>query len=653
LFGKNHDIILNMKIRTKLILLAMVFSAGSLVFAGLGVITWNRVRAINNSIEKGIELQVRSRDVHSLMKDMVFDLFVPKIYGQLKSYTYSPRTNVTIRTWKSAVLEYQNAFYVFMGSQAQLNIKNQTLIDQYVTANTMHEKAMARLGQLEKTIIMISERVSTIQEDRFSEILIDAEFIPFFAEFRDTSFYFVDSFESFMNYFIREFRAYGDALQRQTYILYALVALLTALAGITFSLLTAKDIIFKIKRVGEAFTRVARGDFSVGMRISGRDEFSDLARQFNSLSLDLKENVDTILRLTRAVGHSISLDTSMENLMQSVVHTIVQETHANVSLIHFLGTDPGTTGKTILKLRAAEGDLTSIVMSTLKPHLELVMRKGESLVIRDDGLEEQLPNLSSLMILPLILEKVPMGTLTVATHRPSPALTDLGITRLSTFAEFASLTLDNHLKYSELIKKGEAEYQALQSQVQPHFIYNVLNGFIGLNRMGDKKSLESSIIELKEMLRYTQDSRTATTIAEEFNFVENYCQLQRLRFGDRIRYSLQIGEGLENVRIPRLILQPLVENAIIHGMEPLEAHEGILEVEAFRMLENERSMITISVRDNGIGCDLNSLQEREHIGIGNVRKRFKYTFPSGAFNVKSFPGKGTEIRMTFNELHYS
>lgn len=642
-----------MRIRTKLIVLAMVFSAGSMVFAILGIVTWNRVRGINTAIEKGIEMQVRSRDVHSLMKDMVFDLFVPKIYGQLKSFTYSPRSNITVRKWKSAVYDYQNAFYSFIASQTVLGITDQRLADQFSTANIMHERAMARLEQLEGSISMIIERVGPIEEDRFYEILADEEFIPFFAEFRDTTYYFVDSFESYMNYFIREFRVYGDKLQKQTIVLYGLVAFLTALAGISFSLLTAKDIASKLNRVEKAFSRVAKGDFSEGMGISGHDEFSDLARQFDSLSHDLKANVDNILRLTRAVGRSISNDTSMEGLMQNVVHTIVQETRADIACIHFLGTDIDIPGRTKLKLRVSEGAMEDIELDLLQPQLETVMDQGEPMVLQEPQLKQLLPHLSSLMVLPIVIEKEVMGTLTVAIHHPAPALTDLGITRLSTFAEFASLTLDNHFKYAELIKKGEAEYQALQSQVQPHFIYNVLNGFIGLNRMGEKKGLEASIIELKDMLRYTQDSRTETSITEEFSFVANYCQLQKLRFGDRITYSFHLEEGLGEVRIPRLILQPLAENAVIHGVEPLEGKTGLLEFEAFRTLENDRPMITLSVRDNGVGCDLGQLREREHIGIGNVRKRFRYAFPGGAFNIKSSLGKGTEIRMTFNEVYHS
>jgi signal transduction histidine kinase len=81
--------------------------------------------------------------------------------------------------------------------------------------------------------------------------------------------------------------------------------------------------------------------------------------------------------------------------------------------------------------------------------------------------------------------------------------------------------------------------------------------------------------------------------------------------------------------------------------------DGLLEVEAFRALEDGVPLVVITVRDNGVGCDLSSLQEKEHIGVGNVRRRFKYAYPNGAFNMRSAVGRGTEVRMTFDEMYHS
>ena len=89
------------------------------------------------------------------------------------------------------------------------------------------------------------------------------------------------------------------------------------------------------------------------------------------------------------------------------------------------------------------------------------------------------------------------------------------------------------------------------------------------------------------MLRYTQDSRSWASLAEEFAFVENYCELQKLRFDDRLRYTLDIEENLRLIRVPRLILQPIVENAIIHGIEPSQGTCGELTVSAFFSLEED------------------------------------------------------------------
>ncbi len=92
---------------------------------------------------------------------------------------------------------------------------------------------------------------------------------------------------------------------------------------------------------------------------------------------------------------------------------------------------------------------------------------------------------------------------------------------------------------------------------------------------------------------------------------------------------------------------------MIHGIEDLQDRVGVLYVEVFGTLEDGVSMVTIVVTDNGVGFDLSTLQEKEHIGIGNVRRRFKYAFPHSSFTVKSSHNNGTEIRMAFHEMHNS
>ena len=522
---------------------------------------------------------------------------------------------------------------------------------------------MGRLELLDASITKIKDALGQVEdEDRFNEILGDDTFIPFFEEFRDTSYYFVSSFESFMNYFIEEFRAYGALLQRRIYLMYGLMAFCIAFLGMLVSLLISRDFIQKIRKFEAAFTRAFQGDFSVRLDIESKDEFGSLSKVFNDLTIDLKENVETILKLTKAIGSSISRDTSLEDLLNVFVHSIVQDTSADTAFIYLTEKllDNRQIGNTnaLIPTAGEAGVLSDEEKEFLNTCIQKVYITQETLLYKQHEGNAHLPeSLSSLMIVPLLVESELLGVLAVAIHAPEKPFTDLGITRLSTFADFSALTLDNHVKYADVIEKGEAEYQALQAQVQPHFIYNVLNGFIGLNRMGETKDLENSIIALKDMLRYTQDSRTWTTLQDELGFVETYCRLQKLRFDERLQYSISYDPFIADFPLPRLLLQPLVENAIIHGIEPIEFNEyknsGQLFIEAFQILQEGDKGISIVIKDNGVGFDIDQLSERENIGIGNVRKRLSYAFPRSQFSLRSRLHEGTEIRITLHENRHS
>lgn len=661
-----------MKIRSKLILLSAIFIIGIFSVIGLAARTWQRMEHVNGFIEKGIDLQVKSRDVQSLMKDMVFDLFVPKVYGQLKSFTYSPRSFVTLRQWKSSVDSYKSSFYEFMAAREVLNISEQELLDQFDTAYTMHVRAMVRLEKIDASVSMIKEQLGQLDdESRFNEILGEDTFIPFFEDFRDTSYYFVSSFESFMNYFISEFRENGVRLRREIFIMFFTLAALIAVVGLVLSLIISRDFIWKLEHVEEAFRRVSRGDFSARMNIASNDEFGYLSKQFNELTSDLKQNLENIFNLTRTVGKSIAEDISLHDLLAIVVNAIIQESTADGAAVLLPDAKAVVPGGGSLVIEAAGGSLardrTGAQESESTQESAGESEKGEDFLtlasevfttgnVRILGAEDLAAagisgdRFSSLLAVPLFIGKEPAGVMIIVKNAENPPFTDLGIMRLTTFNDYAALTLDNYFKYAELIGKGEAEYQALQSQVQPHFIYNVLNGFIGLNRIGAVKDLESAILSLKEMLRYTQDSRTWSTIKEEFGFVETYCKLQKLRFEERLSYKLNMDPEISNVLIPRLLLQPLVENAVIHGLELKQGGDvGQLDIAAFYTLENGKRKVTIVIADNGVGFELETLSEKEHIGLGNVRKRLKYAFPNALLTIKSSSGLGTEVRISINE----
>jgi two-component system sensor histidine kinase YesM len=115
-----------------------------------------------------------------------------------------------------------------------------------------------------------------------------------------------------------------------------------------------------------------------------------------------------------------------------------------------------------------------------------------------------------------------------------------------------------------LLKK--AEYSALQSQIEPHFIYNVLSNFAGLNSMGERELLEHSIQELAQFLRYMLNHADEVTLSVEIDMLEKYCSLLKLRFGDRLETIFSCDETFRKVLIPKLLLQPLIENSVIHGI---------------------------------------------------------------------------------------
>ncbi|GAV14204.1 sensor histidine kinase [Paenibacillus sp. chi10] len=203
-------------------------------------------------------------------------------------------------------------------------------------------------------------------------------------------------------------------------------------------------------------------------------------------------------------------------------------------------------------------------------------------------------------------------------------------------------------EYKAVLAQQHAENRALQSQIQPHFLYNVLSGFIGLNRIGDTKSLETAIISLSGMLRYILEENQWTTVEHEFKFLTKYALLQQLRFQDRLTIHIHYDDEAAECRIPKLLIQPLLENAVIHGIEP-DDQDHTIHVSASIKQQDNDPLICIEVRDDGVGFDAKAMQSQAHVGLANVNSRLKLVYPNAQLSIVSEPHIGTCVTIQISK----
>nr|WP_278244991.1 sensor histidine kinase [[Clostridium] dakarense] len=195
-------------------------------------------------------------------------------------------------------------------------------------------------------------------------------------------------------------------------------------------------------------------------------------------------------------------------------------------------------------------------------------------------------------------------------------------------------------EYEAIINKKKAEYIALQTQINPHFLNNILNGFVALNRLNEKQLLEDSLIQLSQFYRYTCKNSDISTLEEEFNCIEKYLSLEKLRFDDLIDFELNLSNNTKNIKVPKLILQPLVENCIKHGFK--DSGEPILiKVSSIIENDNQNYNLIISICDNGVGFDTNSSGCSDSTGIKNIVERLHLFENDSQLNISSTLGVGT------------
>ncbi len=195
-------------------------------------------------------------------------------------------------------------------------------------------------------------------------------------------------------------------------------------------------------------------------------------------------------------------------------------------------------------------------------------------------------------------------------------------------------------EYKAVLGQREAEYRALQSQIQPHFLYNTLNNLVGLNRLQDSAGLEKAIYALSGMLHYILEGDDWVRLEDEILFIQKYCELQRIRHRERLTVEIFCESSLKDFKIPKLLLQPLVENAVIHGIEPASYPCRLLI-----LIERQDNGIHIFVKDDGCGFRVDDSRPQSCLGLSNVRERLGVAFPFASMVIESQVEMGTEIHL--------
>ena len=174
---------------------------------------------------------------------------------------------------------------------------------------------------------------------------------------------------------------------------------------------------------------------------------------------------------------------------------------------------------------------------------------------------------------------------------------------------------------------SKAELSALRHQIEPHFLFNVLNSVTGLIRNGDSEAAVSMIARLSELIRHLlhDSGRQEMTLDEELAFLNMYLDLQRVRFADRLTVNMHIEAGLGQTLVPSLVLQPIVENAIKHGIAQ-QVKGGLIEVRAARLQDT----LTMEVFNEGPLLRGDWDGRDSAIGLANVRDRLRSLYGDAA-----------------------
>lgn len=195
----------------------------------------------------------------------------------------------------------------------------------------------------------------------------------------------------------------------------------------------------------------------------------------------------------------------------------------------------------------------------------------------------------------------------------------------------------------------QARLQALTSQINPHFLFNTLNSVSSLIRT-DPAQARAMVLKLSNIMRrLLRKHENFSALREELNFIEDYLSIEVIRFGDKLRFEKEVENETLDMLVPSMLLQPLIENCIKHGLGS-KVEGGTIRLRARRA----NARLHVTVEDDGVGipeAKLANLLE-QGIGVSNVNERLKVLFENDyRMWIDSHPGRGTRIEIEVPELH--
>ena len=208
--------------------------------------------------------------------------------------------------------------------------------------------------------------------------------------------------------------------------------------------------------------------------------------------------------------------------------------------------------------------------------------------------------------------------------------------------------------YEKQLLLQDTKYKMLQAQINPHFLYNTLNALNWMVKGKRNDDAGKVIIELGKLLRASFAKDPYTTVAGELEVAKGYIVIQKYRYQNRVEFEVSEEGNLDQYMIPRMILQPLIENAIYYGVDT--------SLERCRItvcVKEELEAVSLTVEDTGPGMEPEELEKVRNgtavpkghgIGIKNIRERLKITYEDSEFSIESRKGYGTKIQIRIPKI---